>query len=86
MASSPSSNFSLRAASISKRNCFVEFLPAGIMVTDCGSTNGTFVGQQRIEPFEQTPLRDGQTLSLGRFAFTFRTAAGFYAQVKSLLA
>jgi len=72
--------------SISKRHCFFDFLPEGIMVTDCGSTNGTFVGEQRIQPFEQTLVRDGQTLSLGRFAFRFRTAAGFYAQVKSLLA
>jgi hypothetical protein len=72
--------------SISKRHCFFEFLPEGIMVTDCGSTNGTFVGEQRLAPGEQALVRDGQTLSLGRFAFRFCTAPGFYAWVKSLLA
>ncbi len=72
--------------SISKRHCFFEFLPEGIMVTDCGSTNGTFLGDERLVPGEQALLRDGQTLSVGRFALRFRTAPGFYAQVKSLLA
>ena len=72
--------------SISKRHCFFEFMPDGTMVTDCGSTNGTFVDSTRIAPHESAPLPDGSTLSLGRFAFRFRTAPGFYAQVKSLLA
>jgi hypothetical protein len=72
--------------SISKRHCFFEFLPEGIMVTDCSSTNGTFVGGLRLVPGERGPVRDGQVLSLGRFAFRFCTASGFYAHVKSLLA
>lgn len=71
--------------SISKRHCFFEFLPEGIMVTDCGSTNGTFVGNQRLAPGERALVRDGETLSLGRFAFRFCTAPGFYTQVKSRL-
>ena len=71
--------------SISKRRCFFDFLPEGIMVSDCGSTNGTFVGDQRLAPGEQALVRDGQTLSLGRFAFRFCTAPGFYTQVKSRL-
>jgi len=71
--------------SISKRHCFFEFLPEGIMVSDCGSTNGTFVGDVRLAPGEQALVRDGQTLALGRFAFRFCTAPGFYTQVKSRL-
>lgn len=71
--------------SISKRHCFFDFLPEGIMVTDCGSTNGTFVGVHRLAPGDQALVRDGDTLSLGRFAFRFCTAPGFYTQVKSRL-
>jgi pSer/pThr/pTyr-binding forkhead associated (FHA) protein len=71
--------------SISKRHCFFDFLPEGIMVSDCGSTNGTFVGDLLLAPGEQALVRDGQTLSLGRFAFRFCTAPGFYTQVKSRL-
>jgi hypothetical protein len=72
--------------SISKRHCYFDFEADGIKVTDCGSTNGTIVGNQRITPGEPTMLKDGTTISLGRFAFRFRTAPGFHAFVKSLLA
>jgi hypothetical protein len=72
--------------SISKRHCYFEFEPEGIMVTDCGSTNGTIVGDTRLVPHESMMVRDGETISLGRFAFRFRTASGFHSFVKSLLA
>jgi hypothetical protein len=72
--------------SISKRHCFFEFEPDGIKITDCGSTNGTIVGQVRIPTGEPTIVKDGATISLGRFAFAFRTAPGFHAYVKSLIA
>jgi hypothetical protein len=70
---------------ISKRHCFFDFLPEGIMVTDCGSTNGTFVGRHRLAHGEQAFVYDGDMLSLGRFAFRFCTAQGFYNQVKNRL-
>ena len=71
--------------SISKRHCYFDFEAEGIKVTDCGSTNGTIVGAERIVPGEPTIVRDGSTIALGRFAFCFRTAPGFHALVKSLI-
>lgn len=71
--------------SISKRHCTFSFEPEGIKIMDCGSTNGTIVGESKIEPREAVLIRDGSTLALGRFVFAFRTAAGFHAHVKSLL-
>jgi len=71
--------------SISKRQCFFDFDAEGVKITDCGSTNGTVVGDQPIAPAEPILIRDGARISLGRFAFEFRTAAGFHARVKSLL-
>jgi len=71
--------------SISKRHCFFDFLPEGITVTDCGSTNGTFVGVHLLAHGEQAFVHDGDMLSLGRFAFRFCTAQGFYNQVKNRL-
>jgi FHA domain len=71
--------------SISKRQCFFEFEPEGIMITDCGSTNGTIVADTLIAPAEPVLIKDGTRIALGRFAFDFRTAAGFHAYVKSLI-
>jgi hypothetical protein len=71
--------------SISNRHCYFEFEAEGIFLTDCGSTNGTIVGDVPIAPGESVELEDGAAISLGRFAFSFRTATGFHAYVKSLL-
>jgi hypothetical protein len=70
--------------SISKRHCYFDFDGAGIKITDCGSTNGTLIEDRRIPAGEPTLIKDGNTVALGRFAFSFRTAAGFLAYVKSL--
>jgi hypothetical protein len=70
--------------SISKRHCFFEFEVDGIKLTDCGSTNGTIVDGERIVAGEQRIIKDGSQISLGRFAFAFRTAAGFHGYLKSL--
>ena len=70
--------------SISRRQCFFEFEPEGITVTDCGSTNGTLLGGSRLEPGEPTLIRDGMSITFGRFAFVFRTAVGFHGFIKSL--
>lgn len=71
--------------SISKRQCYFDFDPEGIKIIDCGSTNGTFVGDSQITPAEPVLIKDGARITLGRFAFDFRTAAGFHAYVKSLI-
>ena len=70
--------------SISKRQCYFEFDPDGIKITDCGSTNGTLVEDEQIPAREPVMIKDGTKISLGRFAFVFHTANGFHAYVKSL--
>jgi pSer/pThr/pTyr-binding forkhead associated (FHA) protein len=47
---------------VSARHCEIVLGEQGIFVRDCGSTNGTFVGE---EPVADTPLVTGQTLRLG---------------------
>jgi pSer/pThr/pTyr-binding forkhead associated (FHA) protein len=71
--------------SISKHQCFFEFEPDGIKISDCGSTNGTLVEDEQIPVREPVIIKDGTKISLGRFEFVFHTAAGFHAYVKSLL-
>lgn len=63
--------------SISQRHCLVRIDTTGASVTDAGSTNGTFVNGQRLAPQRAATLTDGMELTLGRFVFTFHTAAGF---------
>lgn len=41
-----------------------------LYITDLGSTNGTFLGGERLEPHVPTPLRKGTDLFLGRLSVT----------------
>jgi len=51
--------------SVSRRHC--EFLcrDGGVVVRDLGSTNGTILGTQPIEPHHDVPVASGSVLSIG---------------------
>ena len=70
--------------SISKRHCFFEFLPGEILLFDCGSTNGTLLDGQRLEPKKGTRLKGGEIVTLGRYAFMYQPADGFLQYVRGL--
>ncbi len=82
---SGSNDIAIQEYSISKRQCYFDFEPEGVKITDCGSTNGTIVAGDKIPQKEAVLIKDGAQISLGRFAFVFRTAAGFHAHIKSLI-
>ena len=44
-------------------------MPAGYVVRDVGSLNGTYVNQERIEP--TPPLLHGDELQIGKFKLVF---------------
>jgi pSer/pThr/pTyr-binding forkhead associated (FHA) protein len=71
--------------SISKRHCFFEFQPGEIAIFDCGSTNGTLLDGQKLEPKKGTRLKGGEIVTLGRYAFMFQPADGFLQYVRGLL-
>jgi diguanylate cyclase (GGDEF)-like protein len=54
---------------VSRRHC--EFLSkdAGVFVRDLGSTNGTFVNEQRLPDRESVPIRPGDLIQAGGVAF-----------------
>jgi DNA-binding NtrC family response regulator len=47
---------------------------AGVMVSDLGSVNGTFVGEERLAHGEARPLAEGQPFFIGDSSLTIRRA------------
>lgn len=59
----------LKENSISRRHVLLEYIDNHLVVTDMGSTNGTFVNGQRLAPTEQrVPVEDGFILMLGEIS------------------
>ncbi|MBW3542529.1 MAG: FHA domain-containing protein [Planctomycetes bacterium] len=57
----------LTSAEVSKQHCALRSTPAGLVVRDLGSRNGTFVNEVRIEV--ETSLRPGDSLRVGNMVF-----------------
>lgn len=56
----------LQEDSVSRRHVLLEYIDNRPVVTDMGSTNGTFVNGRRLAPTERrVPAEDGYTLMLG---------------------
>jgi hypothetical protein len=64
--SSPESDFQIDHPTVSGRHCEIVLTAEGAVVRDCASTNGTFVGGQRIK---EASLSAGQSLHLGEVEF-----------------
>jgi len=58
----PDCDFPIAHPSISALHCELVLSSDGVMIHDCGSTNGTFVNG---EPTKEAWLRPGQTIQLG---------------------
>jgi hypothetical protein len=71
--------------SISKRHCLFEAKPQGMTLMDCGSTNGTSVGEEHLAPNQPVLLKGGDSLSMGHFSFLFHTPDSFIAYLKSVV-
>jgi len=52
---------------VSKKHCRVQLTENGVEVTDLRSTNGTFLGDQRLPPHVAVPWRDLPTIRIGPF-------------------
>lgn len=70
---------SKRKSSISRFHCSIKYDPAhkGFLLRDEGSSNGTWIGEERLVPDEAHVLRDGDVITVGhlqhggvRFLFT----------------
>ena len=71
--------------SVSKRHCLFERKPDGWTITDCGSTNGTMIGEIELAPNKPFVLKGGESLTMGNFSFLFHTADGFIMYLKRVV-
>jgi pSer/pThr/pTyr-binding forkhead associated (FHA) protein len=67
----PDSDIFLDDVTVSRRHAEFYRQPGGFTVRDVGSLNGTYVNRERIE---ETGLRDGDEVQVGKFRLTFLTA------------
>ena len=58
--------------SVSRRHAKIEPSPDGYIVTDLGSTNGTFVNDTQVTADGEVPVANGDKLRVGPLEFTVR--------------
>ncbi len=62
----PESNVFLNDVTVSRQHCRFLVTPDSIRVEDSGSTNGTYVNEERVD---EAQLRAGDEVLIGRFNF-----------------
>ncbi|WP_026499271.1 FHA domain-containing protein [Butyrivibrio sp. WCD2001] len=68
---------------ISRVHCKVDQTPSGCVITDLGSSYGTFVNGNKLTPNIPTPLREGDTFYLGNQSNSFSVSGGSSAVASS---
>jgi len=51
---------------VSRRHMLLELTNESVSLTDLGSTNGTFLNGQKLQPFQKRIVRDGDEIRLGK--------------------
>ena len=68
----PESGLPLSHALVSRRHAELRLGPQGPILTDLGSSNGTFIGNERLLPNQPHVLVDGTTFRIGPYQLTYR--------------
>jgi len=61
-------------AFISGLHFAVDVTAEGVFITDLGSTNGTFIAGDKIEPNEKVPINEGTEIAVGKTKLVLRKA------------
>ena len=77
----PDNTFVLQDPQSSSHHAEVAPAPGGsnYQVTDLGSTNGTFVNEQRLAPHSPRPLNAGDVIRIGQTSITYEASGASYA-------
>jgi len=57
-----------RDESVSRRHAEIRWIGDGYSIVDLGSTNGTWVNGERIDPDQPLRLHDGDRIAVGRLS------------------
>jgi phage tail-like protein len=68
---SPSNALPLQHDSVSRQHAELRLTPDGVILTDTGSMNGTFVGPTRLAPNQPIRLVTGSAIRIGPFLLHF---------------
>jgi len=63
------------AGSVSGKHCSVSLNGSMVLITDLGSTNGTYIGSQRLVPQQPTLVPDGGVVYLGSKSCAIRVSS-----------
>jgi len=67
----PESDIFLDEETVSRKHARIEKGSGQTVVIDLGSTNGTYINDERVMPFTSTPLKEGDRLKFGRTIFKY---------------
>lgn len=70
----PENDLQLDNTMISRSHAEIRVGPQGITLTDLGSANGTFIGDQRLLPNQPRLLTDGMSFRIGPYQLTYRAS------------
>jgi len=81
----PECDLTIPDTSVSDQHCELRLTKAGpMLVTDMGSTNGTLVNLEHLDPGVSTEIADEQILTVGRYSFQFFEARSLHAAMQLL--
>jgi phage tail-like protein len=70
----PENGLSLSHQMVSRSHAELRMDAQGLTITDLGSSNGTFIGTQRLLPNQPHILTDGTTFRIGPFLLTYQAS------------
>jgi phage tail-like protein len=71
----PECDLQLNSAMVSRAHAEIRQGLRGAILTDLGSSNGTFIGDQRLLPNQPHLLADGTSFRIGAYQLTYRISA-----------
>lgn len=72
---SPDNQLAVHDAKVSSHHAEIRFQGQGYEIIDLGSSNGTFVNEQRVAPYAPRLLSNGDQIRLGNSGFLFEAGA-----------